>query len=118
MKITKILSLSIAITILALLVLSCAEMKPPTPYQILKHPLGTTSLKKGMAKEEVVELWGQPNKVNALEKERWAEPKEEWIYYARYPAVPVDYNYLSKTKYLYFEGNILIDWKSEDKKEQ
>ena len=93
--------------------LSCAEITPPTPYQVLKQPLGTGPLYKGMSKQEIIELWGQPNEINKLEQQRWTEPKEEWVYKARVPAIPVDYNYLSRTKYLYFEGDTLVDWKTE-----
>ena len=39
-------------------------------------------------------------------------PKEEWIYQARFPGVPVDYGYVSKTKHLFFEGENLIRWET------
>jgi hypothetical protein len=64
-----------------------------------------------MSKEEIVQIWGQPNAVNRLEKaSAFSEAKEEWIYNARYPAVRVNANYLSKTRHLYFEGDTLIRW--------
>lgn len=94
--------------------ISCAELKPPTPIDILKHPLGTDPLYRGMSKEEVVGLWGQPNEVNKVEQEKWSPTREEWVYYARYPKIPVDANYLSKDKHLYFEGNALVSWKEKD----
>jgi hypothetical protein len=118
MEIAKKLSLVLSILLVSLFVLSCAEMAPPTPYSIIKHPLGTTPLEKGMEKEQVVILWGSPNEVNKLPEKKWVENREEWVYYARYPAIPLDYNYLSETQYLYFEGDTLINWKSESQKQQ
>ncbi len=107
----------VIITILFFLVisgLSCAEIAPPSPVQILQHPLGTDSLYRGMTKEEVLELWGKPARTITTAPNAWTDQKEEWIYDARYPAIPLDADYLSKPKRLYFEGNILIKWE-EDK---
>lgn len=94
--------------------ISCAEITPPTPKEVLEKPFGSGPLYRGMPQEEVVELWGQPNVVNEISRDPIAGLREEWIYYARYPGVPVDYNYLSKTRYLYFEDGVLISWQSED----
>lgn len=91
--------------------ISCAEMSPPTPVELLKHPLGTDALYKGMSKEEVMEYWGKPSSINRLEEATaWSEAKEEWIYNARYPAVKINANYLAKTRHLFFEGDSLIRW--------
>ena len=91
--------------------ISCAEIAPPTPIEILRHPLGTDALRKGMSKEEVMENWGQPSSVNRLEEATaWSDAKEEWIYNAKYPAVKINANYLAKTRHLFFEGDSLIRW--------
>jgi hypothetical protein len=108
MKKAIFLSLSLFI----LFVSGCETLPPPTPQQIITNPLGTTPLRRGMTKEEIVALWGQPNKIVKKGRDELGVPKEEWIYDARYPAVPVDYNYLSKTKKLFFEGNNLVNWES------
>lgn len=89
----------------------CETLPPPTPGKIISNPFGTTPLRVGMEKEEVVSLWGQPNEVLEKGQDELGTVKEDWIYYARYPAIPVDYNYLSKTKTLSFTGNNLISWK-------
>lgn len=115
MKEPKLILIGMGMLTMILINLSCAEVSPPTPIDILRNPLGTSPLRKGMTKEEVVSLWGQPNAIDKMETERWSDPKEEWIYDSRYPAVPVDYNYISKAQHLYFEGDILINWKSEEK---
>jgi len=91
--------------------ISCAEMSPPTPMDVLRNPLGTDALIKGMSKEEVTEYWGEPSSINRLEESTaFTDAKEEWIYNARYPAVHVNADYLAKTRHLFFEGNSLIRW--------
>lgn len=89
------------------LISACETLPPPTPEQIINNPLGTSSLKLGMAKEAVIAIWGQPNEVIEKGSDELGSMIEEWIYYAKYPAVPVDYNYLSKTQVLTFSGNSL-----------
>ncbi len=39
----------------------CAEVDIPTPQDVLKHPLGTESVKRGMSKDQVKDLWGEPD---------------------------------------------------------
>lgn len=92
------------------MVSGCETLPPPTPYQIITNPFGTSPLKIGMTKEEVVVLWGEPNEVFKKGRDELGTPKEEWVYYARYPAIPVDHNYLSRTKKLIFAGNNLVSW--------
>lgn len=87
----------------------CAEVDIPTPHDVLKHPLGTESVKRGMSKEQVKNLWGEPDEASyeEIEKAGTVRSREIWIYKARYSALPVDAGYLSKTKYLYFDGDSL-----------
>jgi outer membrane biogenesis lipoprotein LolB len=94
-----------------LLVLSltgCAEITPPTPKDIITRPLGPPSVKIGMTKDEVKALWGEPDRIGYVEdKEKWSGARTEWVYTGRYSAIPLDKNYLSKTKKLYFDGESL-----------
>jgi len=86
----------------------CAGIEPPMPDEVLSHPLGTSSVKIGMTKQQVEQLWGAPNQVNLIEnKEKWKGPREEWVYRGQYSSIPIDADYLSKTKRLYFDGNNL-----------
>lgn len=89
----------------------CAALTSvPTPTEVLEHPLGTESIKIGMTKQQVEDLWGKPSQIKFVEdKERWKSAKEVWIYRAQYGAIPVDAGYLSKTKKLYFDGNNLTE---------
>lgn len=107
----KLKVLTLFFIVLALPLLSgCAEIAPPTPGYILKRPLGTDSVKVGMTKSRVKELWGDPSQVNTVEgDERWGGKREEWVYIARYSVIPVDAGYLSKTKKLYFDGDNLTN---------
>lgn len=96
----------------------CAEINPfEAPEQIMRHPLGTESIRIGMAKEEVIKEWGKPDVVNKFGAQDVAgTEKEEWIYKARrYAGIPVDAGYLSKNKYLYFDGNNLTLLSDEPK---
>ncbi len=104
----KLSCLSIFLTLL--MVAGCADITPPTPGYILKKPLGTESVKVGMTKDRVRDLWGDPDQVNEVtDKDMWGGEREEWVYFARYSRIPVDAGYLSKTKKLYFDGENLTN---------
>ncbi len=95
----------------------CAEMDLPTPKSILEQPIGTDSVKIGMTKNKVKGLWGAPDQINFVtDKEKWGGSREEWVYVGRYSALPIDADYLSKTRKLYFDGENLtniVDQKAE-----
>jgi len=94
--------------LLALLLISgCSEIDMPTPETVLKRPLGTDSIKIGMEKDQVRALWGEPDSADFEEDKVSGRVQEVWVYNARYSEVPVDAGYLSRTKYLYFDGNNL-----------
>ena len=98
------------IFVLLLSLTGCADITPPTPKDIIKRPLGTVSVKVGMTKGEVRELWGEPDQINYVEdKEKWGGGRTEWVYTGRYSAIPIDADYLSKTKKLYFDGENLTN---------
>jgi len=96
--------------IISLFVLGCAGIEPPTPEEIMTHPFGKDPLRIGMTKAEVISIWGDPDVINELGigKGVGGSKKEEWVYYPSYSAVPIDKGYLSKAKYLYFDGNNLV----------
>lgn len=88
----------------------CAEINPlQAPAEVIRHPLGSESVRVGMSKDEVISVWGKPDITNRLEvTDATGMVKEEWIYKARqYSPIPLDAAYLSKNKYLYFDGNNL-----------
>ena len=100
----------IGFTLLLFVLSGCADITPPTPGYILKRPLGTNSVKLGMAKDKVKDLWGDPDQVNTIEDDkRWGGEREEWVYVGRYSNIPLDAGYLSKTKKLYFDGDSLTN---------
>ena len=44
----------------------------PNPADVVKHPLGTESIKVGMTKEQVESIWGKPSQVKLVEdKAKW-----------------------------------------------
>ncbi|MFA6609384.1 MAG: hypothetical protein WCT15_00850 [Candidatus Omnitrophota bacterium] len=88
----------------------CAGIEAPTPDDMIRQPLGKSSLKVGMSKQQVESLWGKPDEVRMVDdKEKWQGSREMWVYYAQYGVVPVDVDYLSKTKRLYFDGDNLTN---------
>lgn len=98
------------ISILFLSLTGCADITLPTPKDIIKHPLGTDSVKIGMTKGKVMEMWGDPDQINYVEdKEKWSGAREEWVYMGRYSIIPIDKDYLSRTKKLYFDGENLTN---------
>lgn len=95
--------------LLILFIAGCAEIQPPNPIDVIASPFSSaTNTRTGDTKDDVVSRWGEPDEKNDMGVDELGVKKEEWIYYGRYPMAPVDYQYLSKTKYLYFEGNILV----------
>ena len=96
--------------ILFLSLAGCADIPLPTPNEIIERPIGTSSVKIGMTKDKIKELWGDPDQINIVEdKEKWGGSRVEWIYTAAYSSIPVDAGYLSKTKKLYFDGDNLTN---------
>lgn len=107
----------VGVAVMALIFLfGCAEIKPPTPIDIIKHPWGTKpEIRIGMTKEEVIKYWDQPDQIEELGLDRWGVAKEKWTYFGRYPDIPLDYKYLSITKVLYFDGNHLTSVDTQKK---
>ena len=102
------------IPILLLLFAGCADIEPPMPKDIITRPLGPDSVKIGMTKDKVKELWGEPDQINYVEDEKkWGGSREEWVYTGKLSMIPVDADYLSKTKKLYFDGNHLTNIEGE-----
>jgi hypothetical protein len=93
----------------------CAGIEPPQPEKILSHPLGTGPIDVGMTKEEIRELWGEPDLIQNVgeSKDMGSTQKEEWIYYGRVRNLPVSYGYLAKSLHLYFDGNNLTSFTEE-----
>lgn len=106
---TRITILAI-IALLMITVCGCTLIEViPKPEQILKYPLGKTDLKIGMTKSEVEVKWGKPDEKRTVEdKNRWKDPREMWVYRAQ-TGIPIDADYLSKTRKLYFDGSYLTD---------
>ena len=106
-------SFMVLITISALIIAAygCSMLESiPNPKEVIKYPLGKTTLKVGMTKQEVEFRWGKPDSVSTVEdKKRWPAPREMWVYHPQTSSIPIDADYLSKTRKLYFDGNYLTD---------
>lgn len=81
----------------------------PRPDDVIKYPLGQTDLRIGMSRQEVEAKWGKPDEKRMVEdKTKWSGPREMWVYHGQ-TGIPIDADYLSKTKKLYFDGNNLTE---------
>ena len=87
----------------------CAGITPPAPEDIIKNPLGGDEIKIGFTKEQVLSLWGEPDSKSIVKSDKWSREREEWVYVGRYNQIPISAGYLSKTKYLYFDGDNLTN---------
>ena len=99
---------NLAIITAVLFVAGCTDVGMPTPEEIVKRPIGTDSVKIGMTKDKIRQLWGDPDKIeyDVKNKALWAGTREEWTYFAR-SNLPINAGYLSKTKRLYFDHDSL-----------
>ncbi|MFA5165189.1 MAG: hypothetical protein WC481_06470 [Candidatus Omnitrophota bacterium] len=86
----------------------CAGIEPPSVEQIVKHPFGTSMLRAGLTKDQVIAQWGEPDLKEFDDTGKWGNSKERWTYYGRYNDLPVDEGYLTNTQYLYFDGKYLV----------
>ncbi len=87
----------------------CAGIEPPSPKQIIEHPFGTSMLRAGLTKDQVLAQWGEPDLKEFDDgTSKWGNAKERWTYYGRMTGLPVDEGYLTKTQYLYFDGKNLV----------
>jgi outer membrane protein assembly factor BamE (lipoprotein component of BamABCDE complex) len=104
------LKLLVFIIALSLSACGCTLLEQiPNPDEVIKYPLGKTDLRVGMSKQEVEAKWGKPDEKRMVEdKNRWKDRREMWVYHAQ-TGIPIDADYLSKTKRLYFDGNNLTD---------
>lgn len=100
----------IAILAASALFAGCSAITIPNPQDVIKHPLGTETIKVGMTKNQVESIWGKPSQVKTVEDaDKWKGSREVWVYRAQYGSIPFDAGYLSNTKKLYFDGNNLTD---------
>ena len=94
----------------------CSDMHVPTGKEALTHPLGTAPpFTLGTPKAKVLEAWGNPDYVVALGSDELGNTREEWIYHGRVQSLPIDYEYVSRNKHLFFEGENLTRCTTDEK---
>ena len=101
--------------LLIVLFSGCADFQAPTAKEALSQPFGTGGpFTRGSTKAQILEAWGPPHQVIPRGVDELGTAREEWIYKGAIPALPIDYEYVSRTKHLFFEGNTLVNWNTED----
>ncbi len=96
------------------LVAGCSDMKVPTFHEVITHPFGTKApFKRGTPKAKVLKRWGEPSVVIPHGVDELGNTREEWIYKGWLQGLPIDYEYASWTKHLFFEGNNLVRWTAD-----
>ena len=99
----------------AFLCAGCSDLHTPTTHEALTHPFGTAApFARGTSKAKVLAEWGNPDHIVPLGTDELGNVREEWIYKGRIPSLPIDYEYVSRTKHLFFEGQNLIRWTTEE----
>jgi len=109
------LKIRLACLLLTAFLLGCAEIEPPSPEKILAPWSGVPTARLGESKDSIKDKWGEPDEIRQLGTDEIGLAKEEWLYRGRYPDVPVDYKYLSKTKKLIFTGDNLTAYEIGEK---
>lgn len=98
----------------AVLAAGCADFVVPTAREAAEQPFGTGGpFVRGTTKDKVLDSWGPPDHIVYLGVDELGVPKEEWIYKGRLPNLPIDVEYVSRTKHLFFEGETMVRWKVE-----
>ena len=100
------------IVALSVLFSACADVKVPSTYYAITHPLSTkTMVTQGTSKEEIIEKWGEPSQIKDLGYDDMGLKKEAWIYNAWFPKAPLDFRQFSRKKCIYFTGNFVTGFK-------
>lgn len=95
--------------------IGCSDVQRPTARQVLSHPFGTGApFTLGATQAKILEDWGPPDHKIRHGVDELGNVREEWIYHGRIQSLPIDYEYMSRTKHLFFEGIHLVRWSSED----
>ncbi|MGB2630154.1 MAG: hypothetical protein WBD24_03845 [Candidatus Omnitrophota bacterium] len=91
----------------------CADVDLPNTGQIIKNPLGPGSVKIGMLKDKVVDIYGEPDIKGTVTSDKWIGTREEWIYWADLSTLPVGAGYLGQDLYIYFDGDNVTNLSNE-----
>lgn len=84
------------------------------PKNIAKAPSEWPQMRKGMSKEEVISILGEPDSKMVIGQDEQVGAIEEWVYVGRYPGMPLDLGYVQKSRRLIFKGNFLTNVYRED----
>lgn len=114
-----ILNIVLLVMLTSLILFGCAEIQTPTPKYALTHPLGTkTMVTQGTPKGEVIEKWGEPDRIIEMGEDDMGIRKEAWIYEAWFQNAPLDYRHFSRKKKIYFTGDYVTGFEDIEDTEE
>ena len=105
--------------IMALLFLAgCGDTYIPSAKEAMNKPLGTgPEFTLGTTKAEVLDDWGPADVVIPHGVDEIGNTREEWIYHGRVQSLPIDVEYVSRDKHLFFEGDNMVRSEMKDPRE-
>lgn len=93
----------------------CGDTYIPSAKEALTKPFGTgPEFTLGSTKDKVLDSWGPPDLVLKHGQDEIGNTKEEWIYHGRMQSLPIDVEYVSRDKHLFFEGDNMVRSEMKD----
>ncbi len=87
----------------------CRDTYIPTAREALTKPLGTgPEFTLGSSKAKVLDSWGPPDLIIPRGVDELGSTREEWVYHGRMQSLPIDVEYVSRDKHLFFEGDNMV----------
>lgn len=104
-----------AVTLASFFFAGCGDTYIPSAREALEKPLGTgPEFTLGSTKDKVLDSWGPPDMVLKHGMDEIGNVKEEWIYHGRMQSLPIDVEYVSRDKHLFFEGDNMVRSETRD----
>ena len=112
---TRFALMFLAATLSPLCVAGCGDTYVPSAKEALEKPFGTgPEFTLGTTKAQVLNDWGSPDMVLQHGVDEIGNVREEWIYHGRMQSLPIDVEYVSRDKHLFFEGDNMVRSEMKD----
>ena len=110
--------LLLAVALASFFLAGCGDTYIPSIKEAMTKPLGTgPEFTLGTTKAKVLDSWGPPDVVIPRGVDELGNTREEWIYHGRVQSLPIDVEYVSRDKHLFFEGENMVRSEMRDPRE-